>query len=35
MADNRMEPVQHEVESLSAVVIRFVGDSGLADPAPS
>ena len=28
MADNRMEPVQHEVESLSAVVIRFVGDSG-------
>ena len=28
MADNKMEPVQQEVESLSAVVIRFVGDSG-------
>ena len=28
MADSNMEPVQQEVESLSAVVIRFVGDSG-------
>ncbi|MEL4455710.1 2-oxoacid:acceptor oxidoreductase subunit alpha [Lutimonas vermicola] len=28
MADNKMEPVQQVVESLSAVVIRFVGDSG-------
>lgn len=28
MAVNKIEPVQKEVESLSAVVIRFVGDSG-------
>ncbi len=28
MTVNKMEPVQQEVESLSAVVIRFVGDSG-------
>ncbi len=28
MTVNKMEPTTHEVESLSAVVIRFVGDSG-------
>ena len=28
MTVNKIEPVLHEVESLSAVVIRFVGDSG-------
>ncbi len=28
MTVNKMEPSTHEVESLSAVVIRFVGDSG-------
>lgn len=28
MTVNNLEPVQNEIESLSAVVIRFVGDSG-------
>ena len=28
MAVNKMDDAIHEVESLSAVVIRFVGDSG-------
>lgn len=28
MAINKMEPIEQEIESLSAVVIRFVGDSG-------
>ena len=28
MTVNKMEPSTREVESLSAVVIRFVGDSG-------